>query len=302
MEPHHNLVLYKTCLDRINNQWPLFIEKRNSRLPRGDEPEKTAEAIIEDLLTSVLDWEASDVLYQHQRADIILCRRSSKHLVIETKRPNSLRWSGPEIRNAMVQARRYADAQHIGKIAVTDGCIFYCADIEFGGLTDRVMADLSSETAPEGLWWISPHGIYRPVVGTVAPPTPRHAASTLENTQGGQNFAILHPKYQLPAWAFAWVGDTERPATWKLPYLNNDGTPDLKRLPKAIQAVLTNYRGANIKGISERDAEGVLMRLARAAQQAGRLPAVGAKTADVYHELSKWLAQNTPPTEEQISP
>ncbi len=302
MEPHHNLVLYKTCLDRINQQWPRFVEKRKSRLPRGDEPEKTAEAIIEDLLTLVLDWEVSDLLYQNDHADMILCRRSSKYLVIETKRPNSLTWSGADIRNAMVQARRYADAQHISKIAVTDGCILYCADIEFGGLTDRVLADLSSETAPECLWWISAHGIYRPVVGTVEPPALRPAASHLENTQVGKDATILHPKYQLPAWAFAWVGDTERPATWKLPYLNSDGSPDLKRLPKAIQAVLTNYRGANIKGISEKDAEGVLMRLARAARHAGRLPVSVAKTADVYHELSKWLAQNTLPTEERISP
>lgn len=42
-----------------------------------------------------------------------------------------------------------------------------------------------------------------------------------------------------------YIGSAADPKTWHLPYLHADGTPDLARLPKAIQAILSNYRGAH---------------------------------------------------------
>ena len=42
---------------------------------------------------------------------------------------------------------------------------------------------------------------------------------------------------------FAFVGDVGSPATWKLPYLLDDGTVGLRRLPMAISAILKTYRG-----------------------------------------------------------
>jgi len=55
--------------------------------------------------------------------------------------------------------------------------------------------------------------------------------------------ALLHPKYDLPAASFAYVGDPANPATWKLPYRHADGSVDRTRLPLAIEAILGTYRG-----------------------------------------------------------
>ncbi len=52
--------------------------------------------------------------------------------------------------------------------------------------------------------------------------------------------------YQLPASCFAYVGDPAHPGTWKLPYRLIDGSIDERRLPKAIQAILSNYRGVKV--------------------------------------------------------
>jgi len=59
----------------------------------------------------------------------------------------------------------------------------------------------------------------------------------------GDQDGLVHPKYQLPASCFAHVGNVADIRTWHLPYLRADGTPDLTRPPKAIQAILSNYRG-----------------------------------------------------------
>jgi phytoene/squalene synthetase len=85
---------------------------------------------------------------------------------------------------------------------------------------------------------------------------------------------VLHPKYKLPVHCFAYAPDASRPATWKLklPYRLADGSVDGKRLPKAIQAILSSYRGAKAGGIPEADLRAVLRRLASAASHEGRMP------------------------------
>jgi hypothetical protein len=59
------------------------------------------------------------------------------------------------------------------------------------------------------------------------------------------------PKYKLLATCFAYVGEANKPRTWKLPYRTAAGTIDERRLPKAIQALLRNYRGATVGGTPE---------------------------------------------------
>lgn len=49
---------------------------------------------------------------------------------------------------ALDQARRYADKQHVARIAVSDGRYFYAADITSGGLEDRILVDLAHEHPP----------------------------------------------------------------------------------------------------------------------------------------------------------
>ena len=101
----------------------------------------------------------------------------------------------------------------------------------------------------------------------------------------------LHPTYKLPARCFAYVGDESDTKTWKLPYLLSDGRVDLKRLPAAIQAVVTGYRGKKVSGIPDDQLPDVLVRLGRAAAQAGKMPFQDPKAAAVYRQLQTALEQ-----------
>lgn len=249
------------------------------------ESEKVAEAIIEDLFTEVLDWSKGDLMYQIEYADIVVSHNLAKYLVIEVKRPGTLRPGRRAFDDAVAQARRYAGEQRIPSVAATDGHFLYAADIVEGGLADRALIDLASPTAPQGLWALSVHGIYRPcgALPVSAPQAPVPAPS-----EAG---ALLHPKYKLPAACFAYVPDASRPATWKLPYLCADGSVDAKRLPKAIQALLSNYRGAKVSGIPEADMRGILVRLADAAAREGHMPPLAVAPAPAYRQLALVLDQ-----------
>ena len=64
-----------------------------------------------------------------------------------------------------------------------------------------------------------------------------------------------------------------------------------QRLPKAIQAILGNYRGARVGGIPEGDMRAVLIRLARAAWSEGRMPPRALAPAPAYQQLALVLDQ-----------
>jgi hypothetical protein len=113
---------------------------------------------------------------------------------------------------------------------------------------------------------------------------------TLQPWDGAQP-DLVHPKYHLPAQCFAYIGSAADPKTWHLPYLLADGTPDLARLPKAIQAILSNYRGAHVSSVPETAIPEVLVTLARTAHQLGKLPANGPDTARAYMQLQEALEQ-----------
>jgi hypothetical protein len=99
----------------------------------------------------------------------------------------------------------------------------------------------------------------------------------------------LHPTYKLPARCFAFVGNESDAKTWKLPYRLIDGAPDVKRLPAAIQAVLTSYRGKKVSGIPDDAVADVLSKLGRAAAEAGKMPFQDTKAAAVYRQLQSAL-------------
>jgi hypothetical protein len=103
--------------------------------------------------------------------------------------------------------------------------------------------------------------------------------------------ALRRPKYKLPAQCFAYAPDASRPTTWKLPYRLADGAIDANRLPKAIQAMLSNYRGAQVGGIPESDAKAVLLRLAEAAEAEGHMPPRAIDPAPIYRQLALVLEQ-----------
>jgi len=135
---------------------------------------------------------------------------------------------------------------------------------------------LDSAEPPEDLWWLSEHGIYRPrddaeeVVLRLLPkeqPATGSRASSVRIELAG---LLVHPRYKLPCHCFGYVGDASDPSTWKLPFCHADGSIDEKRLPKAIQAILKNYRGTTVHGIPENAIPAVLARLEEASRQLGQ--------------------------------
>lgn len=241
--------------------------------------EKVAENILCELFTGVLDWTIEQVRLQDQRADLTLTRGGLRYLVVEVKRPGSFDGRGSIVR-ALAQARGYAANLQVDKVAVSDGCILEAYDLVPDGLCPRTVVHLASQVPAEDLWWLSTRGIYRTPQAKVTVPNEVLAGDTL-----------LHPKYHLPARCFAHVGDPARPATWKLPYLLTDGSVDAKRLPKAIGAVIRDYRSEQVKGLDEESTGRVLIRLAGAAVLTGRMPHQDPTPAPIYLALLDSLKQ-----------
>ena len=295
--PYRDLASFKRFETHLTTNWPTFCAKRSERLRQqgrfGEASERVAENIVEDLFTIALGWNLGDINNQVDYADIVVTRLGIKYCIVETKRPGALAWNHAAVHSALEQARRYADEQKVKCIAVSDGVMFYAANIEEGGLHDRVFVSLESKEPHSDLWWLSEHGVYRPRIGPQDEPLTllkSGSVTRVENTGEGSTAQLLHPKYCLPAQCFAYVGDANRPSTWKLPYLLEDGNIDVKRLPKAIQAILSNYRGARVSSVPEKAIPDVLRRLAAAAEQLGKMPHQG-ETAEVYEMLAQVLTQ-----------
>ncbi len=285
---------YTRFVENLHRNWPLFLEKRKSRLAQGHTfgpaVEKVAENIIEDFLIGPIGWSIHQISYQTGRADIIVSNLGIKRLLIEAKRPNSLSWSSNFFESALLQARRYADNQNVSCIAISDGRIFYAADIKNGVIIPRLAVHIDEVKPSNDLWWISQNGIYRerhdrPKIFSNTEELFGDIIKTSEQT-------ILHHKYKdLSIECFAYVGHGGNSRTWKLPFRLADGSIDLKRLPKAIQCILKNYRGANVKDIPEKDIPDVLVKLAKAARQIGKMPDQNPNTTDVYKQLEAALHQ-----------
>jgi hypothetical protein len=253
--------------------------------------EKVAEGILEDLFTQVLDWPLHEINTQVGRSDLLLSRSFIKHLIVEVKRPGALVWSQRAVDAALEQARRYADDQKVRTIAVSDGTLLYAVDRMNGSELPRARVRLDASTAPVSLWWLAVDGIYREVDGFVDEAPFQEVVASANAPASDGAYLVLHPKYQVPAHCFAYVGNANDPHTWKLPCCHADGSPDLSRLPKAIQAILSNYRGAHISSVPDEAIPGVLVRLGRIAVTLGRLPAQASDCAPAYVALEEALRQ-----------
>lgn len=290
------LASYRNFLQRGQDRWTPFLAKRHERLVQWERQgrcaEKVAENILEDLLTDVLDWNVSDINNQVDYADIVVTHFGLKRLVLEIKRPGALAWNRHALDVALEQACRYAAEQEVDTVAASDGFMFYAANIESGGRKDRIYVSLNQDSFPADLWWISRDGIYRPrpgpfcissaVLPPVDPDSPGPCSRLVDES-------LLHAKYKLPAFCFAYVGQADRPSSWKLPFRKADLTVDEKRLPKAIQCILSNYRGARVGGVPESAVADVLVRLAGAAAEIGKMPRQFPATAEIYQHLAKVL-------------
>lgn len=296
MQEHEQLASYRRCTERIGAGWERFQALRLERLRERDRfghaAERATECIVEDLFTTVLDWAAGDLNHQVGYADLMLTRLGIKHLILEAKRPGGLAWHQRAVQRALDQSCRYAAEQKVRCVAVSDGSMLYAADVVHGGLRDRVFCSLEQPEPPEALWWLSVDGIYRePILGGAGLLLPADSGALERTPQAELADGLLHPKYGLPAACFAYVGDASDPRTWHLPYLKADGTVDARRLPKAVQAILTNYRGAHVSSIPEEAIPDVLVRLAQAARSVGKLPDQTPEPAPAYVSLVAALEQ-----------
>jgi len=135
-------------------------------------------------------------------------------------------------------------------------------------------------------------GIYRPredlAGGPGLLPVPATDAASQPSSAEGE---LLDSKYHLPASCFAYVGDPVHPSSWHLPYRLADGSVDHARLPKAIEAILSNYRGGHVTSIPERAIPDVLVCLGRAAHSLGRMPGQAPEPAPAYMALARALDQ-----------
>lgn len=295
MTTYKDLSHYRTTIDRICRQWPAFQRKRDARLAQekrhGAVAEAVAERILEDLFTEVLDWGIRDLNNQVGYADISLSKLGIKRLVIEVKRPGALAWNQRAVGQAMDQARRYAAEQKIKQIAVSDGVILYAADVDGGVLKYRVLERLDCAKAPESLWWLSRNGLDRyPEItageALAALPRPQEDGGRITPDAGT---GLLHPVYKIPARCFAYVGDANETATWKLPHRLIDGLPDASRIAGAVGAIVKNFRGVNVS-IPDECIPDVLESLAKTAIELGKMPFQGGK-AETYRRLEDALDQ-----------
>ena len=291
------LASYQHWAMRVETAWPRFQARRLEHLVEGRRyagaPEKVAEDIVADLLTDVLGWAVSDLNHQVKHCDILVTQLGVRRLVIETKRPGLLNRQ-PTVDAAFLQARGYAETLHVDTVGVTDGARLLAHDLLPGGGARMRLdaADLSIPEPDPNLWWLCPDGIYR-----VPEPLPHPAAWAAPDGDevGPPDPALgqLHPKYHLPVTCFAYAGSVGDPHTWHLPYLEADGAIDHSRLPKAVQAVLSNYRGARVTSLPEEAIPFALQKLAAAARRAGKLPPECLDPAPVYIQLSHVLMQIT---------
>lgn len=255
--------------------------------------ERSVENIILDLFTEVLDWQISDLQLQLENADIVVKNKGISCLIIEAKKPGLLLKSPTSVIKALAQARGYADKQRVQRIAVCDGMMLYAVDIENGGLKDRAYINLAEKTPPEILWWLSVHGIYRTHDddSNIAQRRLPYSPNNLGISANDEAEDLLHKKYKIPARCFAYVEDASDPKNWKLPYRLMDGSIDAGRLPGAIRAVITNYRGARLKTVPDIAIPDVLVRLALGARSLGCLPYQGGKPKQTYQDLETVLIQ-----------
>ncbi len=295
------LASFREFCDCIQARWSFFLEKRAQWLLQearyGHAAEKVAESILADFFTIPLNWEVSDLNNQVEYADLVLTKMGIKRLVVEVKRPNSLSWDQPSLEHALAQAWRYADEQRVSTIAVSDGTLFYAADIVNGGLKHRARLSLDYPTPSLDAFWISVDGIYRVPerieeghIQDPAPAAPVIAAESAATAPEAPALPLLHPKYKRPAECFAYVEDARKPQTWKLPYRLPNGAVDTKHLTGAIRSVISNYRGARVH-LPEKAVPDVLVRLGKAVAEIGKLPGQVPNPPETYQQLYDVLRQ-----------
>jgi hypothetical protein len=288
---------YRRSAQRASGAWLDFQAKRRELLAPVDRygrgAEKLAEDVVRLFLTTVVGWSDTELNPQIDRADLVITQLGLKRLLIEVKHPGSLAWNEWAAKQARLQARGYAEKQRVNCVAVSNAFVFHAVDLTGDKDLDRFFCDLTRRDPPEDPWWIGPDGITekRPFVEACRFRTLESLASSELPPPPGDGDGLLHPRYKVPAACFAYVEQVDDPTSWHLPYLHGDGSIDVARLPKAIRAVLKNYRGVRVKTVPEKAIPDVLVCLGHAAAAAGKIARDRPPASPVYGELVAALDQ-----------
>lgn len=267
-----------------------------------------AAAITHALLTAVLGWRSDEVIRQSEPAApgpeptdciaafLIGASTGRGRCVVAIACPGAIpvRQKGRCLAmRAAAQRARVLGAGHAG---VCDGGLLYVEDDDGAERRARLRVWLGQTSAPGELWWATPMGLSQRVtpLQTALPFPPGPAAGLAEGIAGADGGggaptaagARLHPRLQLPAGCFAFVGDPMRPTTWKLPYRRADGRADLRRLIAAAHhaaaSLATPFKG----GMPFGELPVVIHRLADAARELGQLPPGNGHPSGVFQRLA----------------
>ncbi len=195
--------------------------------------------------------------------------------------------------HAMQAAAQRARVLGIGHAGVCDGGLLYLEDDDGGPRRARLRVWLGQTSAPGELWWATPMGLTQPVTpmqaALVFTPAGPAVGSAVADGSGGVGLkagAQLHPRLQLPAACFAFVGDPMRPTTWKLPYRRADGRADLRRLIAAAHHAAASLATPIRGGVPYGELPVVIHRLADAARELGQLSPGNRHPSGVFQRLA----------------
>ena len=289
-----NQAKYKRFIDDINSNWSSFVKKRNDLLIQqkryGKISEKATLKILNVLFTEILDWDIKDINDEVDYADIVITKLGIKRIIIEAKRPYGISWNEFQIEKHIDQANRYASEQKVNIIAISDGKYLLVFNVDEGSRDPRILIDLESDEPNCDLYYISVNGVDKKKNTNVNWENIKNP-KLIKNIEKEIDSELINKTYKLPSRCFAYVGDPNKPSTWKLPYLSLDGSVNIKRLPGAVECVVTNFRGLQIKTIPEENINEVLIKLAKASKSVGKLNPNNPKMANCYKQLYKAIDQ-----------
>ncbi|WP_414039289.1 hypothetical protein ACJU26_08660 [Acidithiobacillus sp. M4-SHS-6] len=250
----------------------------------GTNSEKVAENILGYFFHQVLGWPVSSLVWQVNRADLILTHRMRKYCIVEVKKPGQLA-SRRAFRKALAQGIGYAKKERVSKVAISDGTRLYAADIHQFGHTTRLWTRLDTVVPDEHqLWRLNFSGIRQDDFGDTQEDLvfPEDYFDIIDTDYWDEDILTLKG---LPSWCFAYVGNPEDTRTWKFPYLTVHGEVDRIRLPKVVSALVSLYQGRKKPEIPVEALPSVYRILWNAVQAVDKVPGLENPVPPIYWQF-----------------
>lgn len=232
--------------------------------------------MLERLLSDVLGYEPDQIDREPDHADFLLLYRGVKLMVIETKDWDVFH-KQEALDAALLQACTYAKRHRVQYIAAFDGVRLVLGERAGNEIRLKIELCIDEDEPHENLFFFSHYGLSKlpKDVMRALPISPNEVAAVDMNLSEYKT----HHGVKLHYSCFAYIGDLRAKSTWKMPYRNEDGSVDTRRIDKAVNYLFSpgGYRGATARESS----------VPQAAQ-----PEVARKLAIAYQEIGKWEADS----------